>query len=63
MIKFDGFLKVYMESKDDDDSEEQDGMLPKLNNGEAVFFIKRLMLLKDLVSLSHDSPKLVWLSD
>ena len=37
MIKFDGFLKVYMESKDDDDSEEQDGMLPKLNNGELVF--------------------------
>jgi DNA topoisomerase-1 len=30
MIKFDGFMKVYMEGKDDD-SEEQDGMLPKLN--------------------------------
>ena len=38
MIKFDGFLKVYMESKDDDDSEEQDGMLPKLNKGELVFY-------------------------
>ena len=37
MIKFDGFLKVYMESTDDEDSEEQDGMLPKLNEGEAVF--------------------------
>ena len=30
MIKFDGFLKVYMESTDDEDSEEQDGMLPKI---------------------------------
>ena len=30
MIKFEGFMKVYMEGKDDD-SEEQDGMLPKLN--------------------------------
>ena len=37
MIKFDGFLKVYMESTDDEDSEEQDGMLPKLNEGEIVF--------------------------
>ena len=38
MIKFDGFLKVYMESTDDEDSEEQDGMLPKLNEGEVVFY-------------------------
>ncbi len=37
MIKFDGFLKVYMESTDDEDSEEQDGMLPKLNEGEVIF--------------------------
>jgi DNA topoisomerase-1 len=37
MIKFDGFLKVYMESTDDEDSEEQDGMLPKLNEGEIIF--------------------------
>ena len=36
MIKFDGFLKVYMESTDDEDSEEQDGMLPKLNESEIV---------------------------
>ena len=37
MIKFDGFLKVYLESTDDEGSEEQDGMLPKLNEGEVVF--------------------------
>jgi len=37
MIKFDGFLKLYMESTEDIDSQEQDGMLPKLNEGEIVF--------------------------
>jgi DNA topoisomerase-1 len=35
MIKFDGFLKVYLESTDDE-TEEQDGMLPNLFEGEAV---------------------------
>ena len=35
MIKFDGFLKVYLESTDDE-TEEQDGMLPKLVDGESV---------------------------
>lgn len=28
VIKFDGFLKVYLEGKDEEDLEEQDGMLP-----------------------------------
>ena len=37
MIKFDGFLKVYMESTDDEDSEDREGMLPKLNEGQVVF--------------------------
>ena len=30
MIKFDGFLKVYLEGNDDEDGEEQSGMLPNL---------------------------------
>lgn len=30
VIKFDGFLKLYMESKDDDDDEEKEGVLPPL---------------------------------
>jgi len=35
VIKFDGFLKVYMEGKDDEDAtEEQDGMLPAMNVGD-----------------------------
>ena len=35
MIQFDGFLKVYLESSDDDD-EEQEGMLPNLKKGEPL---------------------------
>lgn len=35
VIKFEGFLKVYLESFDDED-EEQDGMLPKLTIGEVL---------------------------
>ena len=34
MILFDGFLKVYMEGKDDEDSEEQEGLLPDMKQGE-----------------------------
>jgi DNA topoisomerase len=33
VIKFDGFLKVYMESSDEDE-EETAGMLPKIQTGE-----------------------------
>jgi DNA topoisomerase-1 len=37
VIKFDGFLKVYMEGKDEEDlSEEQEGMLPLLSVGEQL---------------------------
>lgn len=37
VIKFDGFLKVYMEGKDEEDlSEEQEGMLPALKVGESL---------------------------
>ncbi|HEX4888142.1 MAG TPA: type I DNA topoisomerase [Luteibaculaceae bacterium] len=35
VIKFEGFLKVYIESTDDE-SEEQSGMLPRLQTGETV---------------------------
>lgn len=35
MIQFDGFLKVYLESTDDED-EEQEGMLPTLKEGEPL---------------------------
>lgn len=36
VIKFEGFLKVYLEGNDDDEKEEQDGILPKTNIGEAL---------------------------
>ena len=36
VIKFDGFLKVYLEGKDEEDTEEQDGMLPSLSQGEKL---------------------------
>ncbi len=36
MIKFDGFLKVYLEGTDHE-HEEQDGMLPTLNIGDELF--------------------------
>ena len=37
VIKFDGFLKVYMESIDDEDmSEDQEGMLPAMKIGDAL---------------------------
>tara|TARA_R110002020_G_scaffold373464_3_gene584970 strand:+ start:4841 stop:7330 length:2490 start_codon:yes stop_codon:yes gene_type:complete len=37
VIKFDGFLKVYLEGTDDEDiSEEQEGMLPAMKEGEKL---------------------------
>lgn len=36
VIKFDGFLRVYLESKDDEDDEDAKGMLPPLRIGQAL---------------------------
>jgi len=36
VVKFDGFLKVYFESKDEDEDNEESGMLPKLTKGEVL---------------------------
>lgn len=36
VLKFDGFLKVYMESTDDDESEENSSMLPPLKVGDKL---------------------------
>ncbi len=36
VLKFDGFLKVYLESKDDDDEEETKGILPPLKVGQIL---------------------------
>ena len=36
VLKFDGFLKLYIESTDNEEDEEIKGMLPTLNKGDAV---------------------------
>ncbi len=36
VIKFDGFLKVYIESTDEENGEEQDGVLPPLTVGQEL---------------------------
>lgn len=36
VLKFDGFLKVYLESRDDDDEEDVKGMLPPLKKGQQL---------------------------
>jgi DNA topoisomerase-1 len=38
VMKFDGFLKVYLEGKDEEDEEDNDGMLPPLSAGQALDF-------------------------
>lgn len=36
IIKFDGFLKVYLEGTDDEDQEDNSGLLPKMQVGEEL---------------------------
>lgn len=36
VLKFDGFLKVYLEGTDDEDEENQEGMLPPMKVGEKL---------------------------
>ncbi len=36
VIKFDGFLKVYLESTDDEETENEEGVLPKVTKGEKL---------------------------
>jgi DNA topoisomerase-1 len=38
VMKFDGFLKVYMESRDDEDEEDTEGILPPLTVGQQLEF-------------------------
>lgn len=38
VMKFDGFLKVYLEGKDDEDDENNEGVLPPLTAGQALDF-------------------------
>ncbi len=36
VVKFEGFLKVYLEASDDEDEEEESGVLPPLNIGQKL---------------------------
>ncbi|MEO8067793.1 MAG: type I DNA topoisomerase [Flavobacteriales bacterium] len=36
VILFDGFLKVYMEGRDDEDGDEQEGLLPDMKQGQQL---------------------------
>jgi DNA topoisomerase-1 len=36
VVKFDGFLKVYTEGKDDEDDEDTKGLLPKIDEGQVL---------------------------
>ncbi|TFH95577.1 type I DNA topoisomerase [Porphyromonas levii] len=36
VVKFEGFLKVYLEGSDDDEEREEGGLLPKMSKGDAL---------------------------
>ena len=38
VIKFEGFLKVYLEGTDDESDEDQEGMLPAVTDGESLAY-------------------------
>jgi DNA topoisomerase-1 len=53
MVKFEGFLKVYMESRDDDDEQENGNVLPPLSIGQALL-LNQLMARQ---SFSRTPPR------
>lgn len=53
VIKFEGFLKVYLESTDNEDEEENKGMLPPLTIGQALM----LSQLKATQRYSRPAPR------
>lgn len=54
VLMFDGFLKVYMEDKDEDaDNEEQEGMLPPLRPGQGLPFVE----MKATERFSRPAPR------
>ncbi len=53
VIKFEGFLKVYLESNDEETDEEQKGMLPPLSLGQVL----ALSLLKAIERFSRPAPR------
>lgn len=53
VMKFDGFLKVYLEGKDEEDEENTEGMLPPLIVGQALDFSE----MKATEKFSRPAPR------
>jgi DNA topoisomerase-1 len=53
VVTFEGFLKVYLESKDEGEDEEQKGMLPPLKEGETL----KLEHIKAREGFSRHAPR------
>lgn len=53
VMKFDGFLKVYLEGKDEEDEENTEGMLPPLTVGQALDFSE----MKATEKFSRPAPR------
>ncbi len=53
VLKFDGFLKVYIEGKDEEDEEENEGMLPPLTIGQQLPLVE----LKSTERFSRPAPR------
>lgn len=53
VLKFDGFLKVYIEGKDDEEEEENEGMLPPLVTGQNLPLVE----LKTTERFSRAAPR------
>ncbi|MBN2520556.1 MAG: type I DNA topoisomerase [Bacteroidales bacterium] len=53
IIKFDGFLKVYIESTDDDEAEITKGLLPPLNKGQLL----DINFIEAVQKYSHFPPR------
>jgi DNA topoisomerase-1 len=53
VLKFDGFLKVYTEGKDDEDEDDKEGMLPPLSIGQVL----PLMEMKSTERFSRPAPR------
>jgi len=53
VMKFDGFLKVYMEGRDDEDEEDTEGILPPLTVGQQLEFREMVAAEK----FSRPSPR------
>ncbi len=53
VIKFDGFLKVYLESTDDEASDEEEGILPSVKSGDSL----SLSDMKAIQKFSQQPPR------